>query len=482
MEKQHTVTTAPALTINTLPEDHVLPIGSNVTVTCTSNTSRGGFGDSKYQMPYLIEIHFVNKVSDIRLKRCGGRRSDREKSKVCSYVIHNASRNDSGNYSCWTRNSWTCTMGSIQLDFKDKIPPVFTVNPPVQMLISSGGKASMTCKASGFPIPLITWFKDWIPVPRANTTGEKGLSILTLEFVKAVNQGKYWCEANNSVGWQRSLITKLMLSQVPTISIHPKNVFVSFKENITLVSLACKATGSPSPVVTWLKNNSTWANATVVETDGISWLILVLVKNVENGSNKYNCVARNIVGKVYSNEATVINTQTSFPEAESNVISFYRHPASLAASPGDHVIFTCAVEGSPAPSIIWLKDGLKVVDDEAKNYQGRESTISELHILDVQEHHAGNYACKAANAMGSDVSRNALLSLTGKPDSAKRDTSPSPRVSLLLWILVAAAAALILVVGGLIFVIHAKHKKAGFNVTKEEGQKEQRYSNLYINN
>ena len=107
------------------------------------------------------------------------------------------------------------------------------------------------------------------------------------------------------------------------------------------------------------------------------------------------------------------------PEAESNVISFYRHPASLAASPGDHVIFTCAVEGSPAPSIIWLKDGLKVVDDKAKNYQGRESTISELHILDVQQHHAGNYACKAANAMGSGVSRNALLSLTGKPDSAK---------------------------------------------------------------
>ena len=97
--------------------------------------------------------------------------------------------------------------------FTEKIPPVFTVNPPVQMLISSGGKASMTCKASGFPIPLITWFKDGILVPRANTTEEKGLSTWSLEFVKAVNQGKYWCEANNSVGWQRSLITKLSVSQ-----------------------------------------------------------------------------------------------------------------------------------------------------------------------------------------------------------------------------------------------------------------------------
>ena len=110
--------------------------------------------------------------------------------------------------------------------------------------------------------------------------------------------------------------------------------------------------------------------------------------------------------------------ETIFPP-ESTVIFFYRHPASLAASPGEHVIFTCAVEGSPAPSIIWLKNGLKVVDNKAKTYQGRESTISQLHILNVQEHHAGNYTCKAANAMGSGVSRNALLSLTGKPDSAK---------------------------------------------------------------
>ena len=111
-------------------------------------------------------------------------------------------------------------------------------------------------------------------------------------------------------------------------------------------------------------------------------------------------------------------TETIFPPV-STVISFYRHPGSLAASPGDHVIFTCAVEGSPAPSITWLKNGLKVVDYKAKSYQGRESAISELHIIDVQEHHAGNYACKAANAMRNSVSRNALLSLTGKPDSTK---------------------------------------------------------------
>ena len=116
-----TVSSAPILTINTLPEEEVLPIGSNVTVTCTSNTSKDGISDPIYDMPYWMQIYFGHDSRLITIKSCGGRRSDREQSKVCSYVIHNASRSDSGNYTCFTRNSWKCTMGSIQLDFKGNI-------------------------------------------------------------------------------------------------------------------------------------------------------------------------------------------------------------------------------------------------------------------------------------------------------------------------------------------------------------------------
>ena len=116
-----TVSSAPTLTINTLPEEDVLPIGSNVTVTCTSNTSKDGIADPIYDMPYWMQIDFGQDSRLITIKSCGGRRSDKEQSKVCSYVIHNASRSDSGNYTCWTRNSWKCTMGYIQLDFKGNI-------------------------------------------------------------------------------------------------------------------------------------------------------------------------------------------------------------------------------------------------------------------------------------------------------------------------------------------------------------------------
>lgn len=49
-----------------------------------------------------------------------GRTNDIEESKVCTHVINNASRSDSGNYTCWANNQLQCTAGSIELVFKGK--------------------------------------------------------------------------------------------------------------------------------------------------------------------------------------------------------------------------------------------------------------------------------------------------------------------------------------------------------------------------
>ena len=88
-----------------------------------------------------------------------------------------------------------------------------------------------------------------------------------------------------------------------------------------MVSFACKAAGSPPPVVTWLKNNSTQPNGTVLEIDGISWLILVLVE-IQKGEDSYVCVAWNSEGEAYSSEAVVINT---IPGADNNLWLLQRY-------------------------------------------------------------------------------------------------------------------------------------------------------------
>ena len=110
----------------------------------------------------------------------------------------------------------------------------------------------------------------------------------------------------------------------------------------------------------------------------------------------------------------IINYNFSFKKTSDIGPSIYRHPENRTASPGDHVVFTCAVEGLPAPSIIWLRDGLEVTDRKAQTYQGRDSIISELHIGSVEKHHFGKYTCQAANTIGIVVSKDAMLSLAGK--------------------------------------------------------------------
>ena len=82
--------------------------------------------------------------------------------------------------------------------------PRFKVDLPRQLNVSDGSKANLSCHASGIPRPFITWFKDGRRVSSSYAWGVKGYSMLIFESVHLNDQGGYWCEANNTEGWNRS--------------------------------------------------------------------------------------------------------------------------------------------------------------------------------------------------------------------------------------------------------------------------------------
>ena len=92
----------------------MVPVGYNITIVCNASTARNHRGSRIYSMPHAVELNFNDRI----MKRCGSEQSDREERKVCTYVIRNASKSDSGEYRCYAENSWACSVGSIQLDFK----------------------------------------------------------------------------------------------------------------------------------------------------------------------------------------------------------------------------------------------------------------------------------------------------------------------------------------------------------------------------
>ena len=68
-----------------------------------------------YGQPYWIQ-HFFNL--DDYIGDCGGSDGDNEDSKVCTYVIQNATERDSGNYSCVSFNQISCTWADVYLEFQ----------------------------------------------------------------------------------------------------------------------------------------------------------------------------------------------------------------------------------------------------------------------------------------------------------------------------------------------------------------------------
>ena len=76
------------------------------------------------------------------------------------------------------------------------VPPEITYPPEPKPLLAIGKNHTLTCNASGDPLPNISWTKDGIPVDRFYVTGYQ----LDLFDVRLEDVGSYRCTASNGFG------------------------------------------------------------------------------------------------------------------------------------------------------------------------------------------------------------------------------------------------------------------------------------------
>lgn len=87
--------------------------------------------------------------------------------------------------------------------------------------------------------------------------------------------------------------------------------------------------------------------------------------------------------------------QLTFLYALANLIQAIQYDADLQ----------CHVEAFPSPSIVWLKDGYQLNDNQ--NYRisefttTNEFTDSVLRVIRIEKRQYGRYSCKAINKLGS---------------------------------------------------------------------------------
>ena len=89
-----------------------------------------------------------------------------------------------------------------------------------------------------------------------------------------------------------------------------------------------------------------------------------------------------------------------------------QHPKHTTEVEGRDVVFSCVVDGSPAPSVSWTKNAneLNVTGDPRVTVSSTNKNHS-LTITDIHRSDAGQYRCVASNSVSSSTSSPATLTV-----------------------------------------------------------------------
>ncbi|XP_054285178.1 protein amalgam-like [Macrosteles quadrilineatus] len=204
-----------------------------------------------------------------------------------SLRIVNVTSQDAGEYVCQIADEVA----------RDQIHNVQVLLPPTiqssvpngQLTTKRGVTITLTCAASGNPMPSILWTRKDRP-----SLYKEGFSI-TLERVERHHAGVYQCSASNGVGAPVSVDLKLDVLHPPEIEIDKPWVYTAEGSSVRLF---CLIHGLPLPKVTWYQGSIQLTIKGRFKTGvapGGHWLNIDNIQT-EDFAN-YTCTAENNLGK-----------------------------------------------------------------------------------------------------------------------------------------------------------------------------------------
>ncbi|XP_041425839.1 basement membrane-specific heparan sulfate proteoglycan core protein isoform X10 [Xenopus laevis] len=288
--------------------------------------------------------------------------------------ILSARPEDSGSYTCTAQNPSGSTQVHVEVHVEGHVinpgAPKVTADQPL-LVVVTGGRATLSCRAVGNPAPKITWSKLRAPLPWQHEVVND-----TLIIPKAALQdsGQYICNASNAEGYSEVFIT-LDVETPPYATTLPDEVSVSVGE---VVQIQCLAHGTSPLKFQWSKVNGSLPDRATVRD---STLHINLAKATDAGT--YRCVVSNKVG---SSEAFAqVSILAPFAVRVSPLID--TKPISGTAE------FTCTAIGDPQARIQWFKDGGQLP-------AGHQVQGGVLRIPNLEFGHEGTYTCRISSRFG----------------------------------------------------------------------------------
>ncbi|XP_034386307.1 LOW QUALITY PROTEIN: obscurin [Cyclopterus lumpus] len=197
------------------------------------------------------------------------------------------------------------------------------------------------------------------------------------------------------LSWLKDLKELQQRSSLPT---NNPPVFESLLSDCTTkigqtIKLTCKVTGSPKPVVSWLKDGLLLEDDPhhIITEDRSGICSLILDSMTTEDSGQYACYATSSMGSAGTLAKVVVRAPPRFVS----------RLESACLIDGEDIQFTCSTLTTPLPRIRWLKDGRELTEQQKYFIlNDARSGILCLTVLSATEADIGQYECELLNDFG----------------------------------------------------------------------------------
>ncbi|XP_055079317.1 basement membrane-specific heparan sulfate proteoglycan core protein isoform X9 [Periophthalmus magnuspinnatus] len=350
-------------------------------------------------------------------------------------TIHNVQPEDAGVYVCTGSNMFAMDEGRAILYVPEAsqtqmfytayemfeghrkpaegVQPVASVSPSV-LNAQQGHRAEFRCTGTGNPTPAV----EWIVAP-GNRMSPRALiqgGLLSFSAVDVSDEGEYICKALNTHGEHTARASLYVqksspsgLGTQPQVQVSPQSADVHEGDTLRLY---CRATGSPTPTLTWLRNGGP-VPAQAIPSHGFhqfksnSLDVLqrrigelqarmdrtdigtLLIPNMRmSDSGVYMCVGSNSAG---SNSAPIKVTVIRADHVSSGVTI---QPSIADVQEGQSLELNCFAPGNPPPQVTWTRASGRL----SSNHQ---ILGNQLRILSATPEDSGEYICQVQGPYGS---------------------------------------------------------------------------------
>ncbi len=381
-------------------------------------------------------------------------------------IIKSATKDDEGQYQCVAINDAGRSQCVGKVSVYPLTAPKFVIPLKSDLIIPENKLLELTLKATGIPVPKLSFKKDNIPIEANNkdfvikANEIDGTYTINATSISNSYSGLYEAIAENPGGMEKTFCNLLVQGTAPYFLNKPEKI--TCLEDTTAI-LGCSFKGNPVPIATWMLKNKEITNDAKFkinyEMETNSSLVEISKCSVKD-EGTYIVTIKNIHGAetapvtlmITKNETEVQDFKTFLKSTEIQekeneeeqpdwgklktgkarekeeddekekiklkkvelLPSFLKEPISVKTPKDTEAFFETSIKSATKVEVLWFIKGKEIVNKEGmKLEKDTNKNVFSLTIKRSNNEHEGEIVCKALNEYGF-VEKVVNLTIIGK--------------------------------------------------------------------